>query len=118
MVEKPSLLIIADDDLSYGIEKGYYPDLSKAINLNNLAVYPLSNVPSLKQKDICLSEKPIGDGEDVYLRNPYADCYVSMKDADILNTFVETKIPKEKPKCSCVSVGFSVDIFGNLGSRV
>lgn len=91
MVEKPSLLIIADDDLSYGIEKGYYPDLSKAINLNNLAVYPLSNVPSLKQKDICLSEKPIGDGEDVYLRNPYADCYVSMKDADILNTFVETK---------------------------
>ena len=38
MEEKPSLLIIADDDLSYGIDKGYYSDLSNAIKLNNLAV--------------------------------------------------------------------------------
>ena len=91
MEEKPSLLIIADDDLSYGINKGYYSDLSNAIKLNNLAVYPLDKVPSLTDKDIHLSEKPIGDGEDVYLRNPYANNYVSMKDSNILNTFVETK---------------------------
>lgn len=91
MEEKPSLLIIADDDLSYGIDKGYYSDLSNAIKLNNLAVYPLDKVPSLTDKDIRLSEKPIGDGEDVYLRNPYANNYVSMKNSDILNTFIETK---------------------------
>lgn len=91
MEEKPSLLIIADDDLSYGIDKGYYSDLSNAIKLNNLAVYPLNKVPSLTDKEICLSEKPIGDGEDVYLRNPYANYYVSMKDSNILNTFIETK---------------------------
>lgn len=90
MEEKPSLLIIADDDLSYGIDKGYYSDLSNAIKLNNLAVYPLDKVPSLTDKDIRLSEKPIGDGE-VYLRNPYANNYVSMKNSDILNTFIETK---------------------------
>ena len=91
MEEKPSLLIIADDDLSYGIDKGYYSDLSNAIKLNNLAVYPLDKVPSLTDKDIRLSEKPIGNGEDVYLRNPYANNYVSMKNSDILNTFIETK---------------------------
>ena len=91
MEEKPSLLIIADDDLSYGIDKGYYSDLSNAIKLNNLAVYPLDKVPSLTDKDIRLSEKPIGDGEDVYLRNPYANYYVSMKDSNILNTFIETQ---------------------------
>ena len=91
METKSSLLIIADDDLSYGINQGYYPDMTKAIDLGNLTVYPLSNVVNLKEHDIQLSAQPIGDGEDVYFRNPYANCYVSMKDSDLLNTFVETK---------------------------
>ena len=91
MEAKSSLLIIADDDLSYGINQGYYPDMTKAIELGNLTVCPLSNVDNLIEHDIRLSEKPIGDGEDVYLRNPYANYYVSMKDSNILNTFIETK---------------------------
>lgn len=91
MEAKSSLLIIADDDLSYGINQGYYPDMTKAIDLGNLTVCPLSNVDNLKEHDIQLSAQPIGEGEDVYLRNPYANYYVSMKDSNILNTFIETK---------------------------
>ena len=91
MEAKSSLLIIVDDDLSYGINQGYYPDMTKAIDLGNLTVCPLSNVDNLKEHDIQLSAQPIGEGEDVYFRNPYANCYVSMKDSDLLNTFVETK---------------------------
>lgn len=91
METKSSLLIIADDDLSYGINQGYYPDMTKAIDLGNLTVYPLSNIDNLKEHDIRLSAQPIGDGEDVYFRNPYDNCYVSMKDSDLLNIFVETK---------------------------
>lgn len=91
MEAKSSLLIIVDDDLSYGINQGYYPDMTKAIDLGNLTVCPLSNVDNLKEHDIQLSAQPIGEGEDVYLRNPYANYYVSMKDSNILNTFIETK---------------------------
>lgn len=91
MEAKSSLLIIADDDLSYGINQGYYPDMTKAIDLGNLTVYPLSDVHNLKDHDIHLTAQPMGEGEDVYFRNPYANCYVSMKDSDLLNTFVETK---------------------------
>ena len=91
METKSSLLILADDDLSYGINQGYYPDMTKAIDLGNLTVYPLSNIDNLKEHDIRLSAQPIGDGEDVYFRNPYDNCYVSMKDSDLLNIFVETK---------------------------
>lgn len=90
MEAKSSLLIIADDDLSYGINQGYYPDMPKAIDLGNLTVCPLSNVDNLIEHDIHLSARPIGYGE-VYFRNPYTNCYVSMKDSDLLNTFVETK---------------------------
>lgn len=90
MEAKSSLLIIADDDLSYGINQGYYPDMTKAIDLGNLTVCPLSNVDNLIEHDIHLSARPIDDGE-VYFRNPYTNCYVSMKDSDLLNTFVETK---------------------------
>lgn len=91
METKSSLLIIADDDLSYGINQGYYPDMTKAIDLGNLTVYPLSDVHNLKDHDIHLTAQPMGEGEDVYFRNPYDNCYVSMKDSDLLNTFVETK---------------------------
>lgn len=91
METKSNLLIIADDDLSYGIDKGYYPDLSKAIHLNNLAVLPLGDVMALENNDIQLSANPLGDGEDVYVLNPYANCYVSIKDSDLLNTFVQAK---------------------------
>ena len=55
MEKKSSLLIIADDDLSYGIDKGYYPDLTKAIALNNLSVFPLGDVMALESNDIHLS---------------------------------------------------------------
>ena len=91
MEAKSSLLIIADDDFSYGINQGYYPDMTKAIDLGNLTVSPLSNVDNLIEHDIHLSARPMGEGEDVYFRNPYTNCYVSMKDSDLLNTFVETK---------------------------
>ena len=91
METKSNLLIIADDDLSYGIDKGYYPDLTKAIALKNLSVFPLGDVMALDKSDIHLSVQPLGDGEDVYVRNPYANCYVSIKDSDLLNTFVQAK---------------------------
>ena len=60
MEAKSSLLIIADDDLSYGINQGYYPDMTKAIDLGNLTVCPLSNVDNLIEHDIHLSARPIG----------------------------------------------------------
>ena len=91
METKSNLLIIADEDLSYGIEKGYYPDLSKAISLDNISVFPIGNVEALDNKDIHLSARPIGDGEDIYVRNPYANCYIPIKDTDLLNTFVQDK---------------------------
>ncbi len=91
MEAKSNLLIIADDDLSYGIEKGYYPDLSKAIDLGNLSVFPLGNPEALANKGIHLSVQPIGNGEDVYVRNPYTNRYVSIMDSDLLNIFVRDK---------------------------
>jgi hypothetical protein len=91
METKSKLLIIADDDLSYGIEKGYYPDLSNAISLDNISVFSLGDVEALGNKDIYLSARPIGDGEDIYVRNPYANCYIPIKDTDLLNTFVQDK---------------------------
>lgn len=92
METKSSLLIIADDDLSYGINQGYYPDMTKAIDLGNLTVYPLSDIDNLKEHDIRLSAQPIGDGEDVYFRNPYDNCYVSMKDSDLLNILLKLRV--------------------------
>ncbi len=91
MEQKSELLIIADDDLSYGIDKGYYPDLNKAIALHNLSVFPLSDVMTLGKKDISLSDRPLGNGEDVYVLNPYDNCYISIKNSDLLNTFVQAK---------------------------
>ena len=55
------------------------------------SVFPLGDVMALDKSDIHLSVQPLGDGEDVYVRNPYANCYVSIKDSDLLNTFVQAK---------------------------
>ena len=91
MKDKPDLLIIADDDLSYGIKKGYYPDLSKQIGLGNLCVYPLEDRTLLEKDCIQLAMSPKGDGKDFYVRNPYTNSYVSMLDPNILNTFGASK---------------------------
>lgn len=96
MKDKPDLLIIADDDLSYGIEKGYYPNLSTQINLGNLRVYPLGDSLSLETDGVYLATSPNGDGKDFYVRNPYTNIYVSMLDPDVLNTFGLSKSQKVK----------------------
>lgn len=83
---KPELLIIANEELAYGMKLGYYPDFLQNIKSGNLAV--LSMEEATKEN---LSKLPLGNGMDFYIYNPYFDQYVCMWDSDILNKLVSDK---------------------------
>lgn len=84
---KPELLIIADDDLAYGINHGYYPEMEEQIHHGNLEVSSINS----DHRPFNLTKRPLGNGKDIYVRNPYADSYVSLWDSGILNDFINTK---------------------------
>lgn len=83
----PELLIVANEELSYGISHGYYPDFTQAIQNGSLEVCPINQLDN-KYK---LSKRPIGDGKDFYLWNPSADSYLSLCDSDLLTTLINDK---------------------------
>lgn len=84
----PDLLIIAGEDVLYGVDKGYYPDITKAVRSGNLVV-----VSDDRWRDCSLKLKtpPLCNGTDVYIRNPYTNCYIPASDNELLDNFVEDK---------------------------
>ena len=84
----PDLLIIADEDVLYGVDKGYYPDITKAVHTGNLLVVSEENWRSFPLK---LKTPPLCNGTDIYIRNPYTNCYIPASDNELLDNFVEEK---------------------------
>lgn len=82
-IPKPELLIVADEELAYGIDSGYYPCFLQSIKQGNLVILSIEEAPKVN-----LSKRPIGDGKDFYIYNPYTDVYIYMWDPDILNNLV------------------------------
>lgn len=83
---KPELLIVTNEELTYGMENGYCPDFSQNIKNGNLSVLSLDEA-----RNENLSKRPLGNGMDFYVYNPYNNQYVCMWDSDILNKFVSDK---------------------------
>lgn len=83
---KPELLIVANEELSYGMKHGYYPDFLHNIKSGNLDVLSMEEATQEN-----LSKRPMGNGMDFYIYNPYFDQYISMWDSDILNKLVSDK---------------------------
>lgn len=87
MMNKPELVIVADEILAYGINQEYYPSMDKALAIGKIAIVPLeSNLDEYN-----LSQTPTGDGNDVYVLNPYVNNYVLLWDPQILDTFITDK---------------------------
>lgn len=82
------VLIFADKDKVYGIEKAYYPDIKRAIDSGCLLVLPYEG---WRDTELRLKSKPRCNGEDVYIRNPYSNCFIPVSDAEILDTFISDK---------------------------
>lgn len=89
MQRTPDLLVITDDDIAYGVEKGYYPDLSKAVRDGNLKVIGYEEWQN--NSEIQIKGKPLFNGEDVFILNPYSNCYIKASDNEILDLFCEDK---------------------------
>ncbi|MBR6869760.1 MAG: hypothetical protein IKM93_08090 [Bacteroidales bacterium] len=89
MNQLPDILIIADEDTVYGVEHGYYPDLTKSVQDGNLMVLGYDNWRN--NTDILLKERPLCKGEDVYIRNPYTNRYIKASDNELLDIFCEEK---------------------------
>lgn len=83
---KPELLIIANEEITYGMKNGYYPDFLQSIKSGNLSILTIEEASKEN-----LSRQPIGNGMDFYVYNPYFDQYVCIWDSDILNKLVSDK---------------------------
>lgn len=88
MESQADLLVFTDDDKLYGIEKGYYPDIKRAVDSGSMTVIPYSDVSKTQLR---LRTAPLMNGEDVYLRNPFTNCYISASDNELLDEFCESK---------------------------
>lgn len=82
------ILIIADEDKIYGVEKGYYPTLKDSLDNGNLLLVPYGE---WRDCSLRLKTSPRCDGTDVYIRNPYSNCYISSSDNELLDEFCEDK---------------------------
>lgn len=87
-MQQADVLIIADEDKLYGIEKNYYPDIKSAVDAGNLIVLPYD---SWRQAGLKLKSNPRLNGEDVYIRNPYSNCFIPVTDKEILDRFIDDK---------------------------
>ena len=54
-IPKPELLIVADEELAYGIDSGYYPCFLQSIKQGNLAILSIEEAQKVN-----LSKRPIG----------------------------------------------------------
>ena len=89
MLHSPDLLVITDDDIAFEVEKGYYPNLKKAVQNNNLLIIGYEEWQ--KHSEIQIKGKPLFDGEDVFILNPYSNCYIKASDNELLDIFCEDK---------------------------
>lgn len=89
MEKKPQVLVIADDDLYYGISKGYYPEMLKASDNGSLGIIPIEDFKQ-KEDSINFKTRPLFDGKDFYVLDPYSECYISMNDSNILNELFDS----------------------------
>ncbi len=83
------ILIIADEDKIYGVEHGYYhPSLKDSLDCGNLLLVPYGEWKNCSLK---VKTAPLFNGEDIYIRNPYSNCYISYSDNELLDVFCEDK---------------------------
>lgn len=85
-----NILIVADKDKIYGVEKGYYksPSLKNSLNNGNLL---LVSYEEWRNSLFKLKTPPLCNGEDVYIWNPYSNSFISTSDNDLLYTFCMDK---------------------------
>lgn len=89
MQNSPDLLIITDADSVYEITHDYYPNITKSIKSGNLMVLGYEDWSN--NKLIQLKSKPLCNGNDVYILNPYSNRYIQASDSEILDLFCEDK---------------------------
>lgn len=82
------ILIVADEDKIYGVEKDYYPSLKEAVDNGNLLLIPYTE---WRESSLKLRSTPLCNGEDIYIRNPYFNYYISSSDNELLDIFCEDK---------------------------
>ncbi|MCQ2129173.1 MAG: hypothetical protein MJZ08_07085 [Bacteroidaceae bacterium] len=90
---EPQVLIITDNDRKYGIDNGYYPQMTEALNYGQ---FKIISIDEFKQNQFMTSTPPLFNGRDFYLRNPYNGNYISMDDKDILIKLIKSKNTKVK----------------------
>lgn len=83
--QHPQVLLFANEDFIYGLNRHYYPDVEKQVGLGNLRVESLSNSSKYN-----LDHNPIGDGSDMYIYNKYKYCgiYLKSTSSDLLKTLI------------------------------
>ena len=83
MKQLSNVLIVADEDIAYGIQKGYYPELTKKVEDGILTIIDYESYQNIPE--IQLLSKPLRNGEDVYILNPYTNKYISASDNELLD---------------------------------
>lgn len=84
MENKTEVLIVVDNDMYNGIERGYY-DINK-----NTPSYEIISVDTFYSRNI-IAPSPKLDGKDIYIRNPYSvNNFFSIED-DVENLMIENK---------------------------
>lgn len=96
VIMKPQLLIVTEEEITYGVEHGYYPEFFPAIQCGSLAIVSREEiVKDNKRKNpkyrLDRSEMPVGNGQDFYMWNQYSNIYRSIWNQDILNILVSDK---------------------------
>lgn len=89
MEHKAEILMIADDDFLYGIEKGYYPSIIEGWQNGKMEILSFQEYKKRRAcSEISVLTEPEYAGEDLYIRNPYTNSYVSLLDDDIFRRFI------------------------------
>lgn len=83
MKQLSNVLIVADEDIANGIQKGYYPELTKKVEDGILTVIGYDSYQNIPE--IQLLSKPLRNGEDVYNLNPYTNKYILHSDNELLD---------------------------------
>lgn len=100
MQETPDLLIITDKERVFRFTHNYRPGIQKAIEDRRLMVLDYENWSNNRQ--ITLFSNPLCDGKDVYIRNPYSNCYIRASDSQILDLFCQAKSQAVKEVLVCM----------------
>lgn len=77
MNNQAKILIVVDEELSYAVNHGYYPEITQMVNKGDCAVFSLEDYHR-GNISAQLKQRPEGNGRDVYVRNPYTHVYESI----------------------------------------